>query len=94
MSEHINELLSVIANPYFWVLFLGYYMAMAVISGMPMPDSTSSKGYQWAYRSLHIFSANINRVAASKLGDHAFQDTNTKVEVKVETTKAQTPDTD
>ena len=94
MTEHVNELLSVVANPYFWVLFLGYYFAMAVISGMPVPDQTSSKGYKWAYQTLHIFSANINRVAASKLGDGAFQDTKVKVSVETETTKTQTHDTD
>jgi hypothetical protein len=39
----------------------------AFVSGMPAPDSTSGKGYRWAYGSLHVFSANLDKFAQSYL---------------------------
>jgi hypothetical protein len=41
-----------------------YYAVIAIISGMPEPDSSSGKGYRWAYSSLHIIAANFGKVKA------------------------------
>jgi hypothetical protein len=46
---------------------VGYYVLSAAIGSMPMPDSTSGKGYRWAFQFLNTLSANISRAWASKL---------------------------
>lgn len=60
---------ALLGNWHFWALAIGYYAAMAVISGMPAPEQSSTRGYVWAYNSLHVFSANIKQVVGNKLGN-------------------------
>lgn len=33
----------------------------AIVGGMPEPDPASGKGYIWAYRSLHLLAANLDK---------------------------------
>ncbi len=43
-----------------------YFAFNAMISGMPAPDTTSSRGYQWLYASLHTFGGSLDKVVASR----------------------------
>jgi hypothetical protein len=53
------------------------WLFSAFVSGMPEPLQNSSRGYEWLYNSLHLFTANLNKafaaryptVAASVAGD-------------------------
>lgn len=45
---------------------LGYFAFSALVDGMPDPAATDSKGYRWAYKSLHTFSGNLSSLAANK----------------------------
>lgn len=46
---------------------VGYYLFSAAISAMPLPDTTSSKGYQWLFGMLHTLSGDIATAFASKI---------------------------
>ncbi len=48
-------------------ILAGYYLFSAFVSGMPDPDSTSGKGYMWAFKSLHLLSGDLAAGLASKL---------------------------
>jgi hypothetical protein len=43
-----------------------YWVFSAVVSGMPQPGPNSSTAYVWAYTSLHVLAANIDKFAAQK----------------------------
>lgn len=43
-----------------------YYVFNAIVSGMPEPTEKSKWGYVWAYRSLHVLSGNLDKVAKTK----------------------------
>lgn len=47
----------------FWVGIGSLWLFSAVAGGMPAPDSTTGKGYQWLYSSLHLLAANLDKVA-------------------------------
>lgn len=34
----------------------------AFVGGMPAPDTSSGKAYRWAYGSLHLLAANLEKV--------------------------------
>lgn len=41
------------ADPWFWAV-IAYMIFSAIVSGMPEPEKTDSKGYVWLYRSAHL----------------------------------------
>lgn len=59
----MNSLSELLASRIFWEVILGYWIFSAVVGGMPTPKQGSSEIYIWAFRSLHIFSGNLNRAA-------------------------------
>ena len=62
----MDGFISILGDWHFWVLAIGYYAAMAVVSGMPEPNEASTRGYVWAYNSLHVFAANVGKLASTK----------------------------
>jgi hypothetical protein len=47
----------------------GFYVGLgtlwafsALVSGMPAPVDTDSKGYRWLYGSLHSFAGNLSNI--------------------------------
>jgi hypothetical protein len=44
-----------------------YYVFSAIVSGMPDPDTTSSKGYLWLFKTLHLLAADWGAGLSSKL---------------------------
>lgn len=49
----------------FWLGVGALWAFSAFVGGMPDPDQTSSKGYRWLFGSLHLLSANLDKVAQS-----------------------------
>lgn len=45
-------------NPWFWAL-AGLVVFSGIVSGMPAPTEKDSRGYRWAYASLHTIAANF-----------------------------------
>lgn len=43
----------------------GLWIFSAFVGGMPAPDQTSGKGYRWIYGSLHLLSANLDKVGGA-----------------------------
>lgn len=44
----------------------GYWIFSAIVGGMPAPDSTSGKGYLWAYNALHILAGNLTSAVSAR----------------------------
>lgn len=61
----MNSLSDLLASRIFWEVILGYWIFSAIVGGMPTPKVNSSEMYIWAFRSLHIFSGNLNRAAVA-----------------------------
>jgi len=47
----------------FWFGVGALWAVSAFVGGMPEPDAASGKGYRWLYSSLHLISANLDKVA-------------------------------
>lgn len=63
------------------VAIVAYWAFSALVGGMPAPDSTSSKAYQWTHDSLHILAGNLNAAVSSRypnLGTVQITDTTQK----------------
>jgi hypothetical protein len=43
-----------------------YWIFSALVGGMPDPTPTSSVGYVWAHKSLHILAGNLTSVVPAK----------------------------
>lgn len=52
------------AHP-FWLGVGALWAVSAIVGGMPAPDEKSGKAYRWAYGSLHLFAANLDKVKDS-----------------------------
>lgn len=63
----MDGFIALLGDWHFWVLIVAYYLIMAVIGGMPEPMPGGSQGYMWAYRTLHIFAANVNQAFGKKI---------------------------
>jgi hypothetical protein len=48
-----------------------YFLFSAIVGGMPDPTATSSTGYQWAFKTLHLLAGNITAAFQSRVT--AFQ---------------------
>ena len=44
----------------------GYFLFSAIVGGMPDPTTTSSTGYQWLFKTLHLLAGNITAAFQSK----------------------------
>lgn len=42
-------------------VLIAWFIFSAVVSGMPDISDTDSKGYKWAYKSLHILAADFSQ---------------------------------
>ena len=61
---------TLIAQHGFWVGIGVLWAFSALVGGMPQPDQNSGRAYRWLYGSLHLFAANLDRVANNiKNGD-------------------------
>ncbi len=45
---------------------IAYWGFSAIVGGMPEPDENSSRGYQWAYNSLHILAGNLTKAISAR----------------------------
>ena len=54
------------AHPALWILG-AYYVFSSAVGSMPMPDTSSSKGYNWLFGFLNTLAANVTRALASRL---------------------------
>jgi hypothetical protein len=61
----MNGFIDILKDWHLWVIVGGYWVVMAAIGGMPEPNSASSLRYRWAYRSSHIFAANVKTAFAA-----------------------------
>lgn len=43
---------------------IGYFAFSSLVDGMPDPSPSDSKGYRWAFKSLHGFAGNLSSLAA------------------------------
>lgn len=57
---------SIQAHPTYWTMAV-YIVFSNAVSAMPMPDSTSSKFYGWAFKFMNGLSSNISRANAGKI---------------------------
>lgn len=44
----------------------GYWVFSAIVGGMPAPDTTSGRGYLWAYNALHILAGNLTSAVSAR----------------------------
>jgi hypothetical protein len=61
----MQDLINLLHNKWLWILFGGYWVLMAAVGALPMPEEGSGKFYKFTFAFLHGFSANINRAAVA-----------------------------
>ncbi len=45
---------------------VGYFLYSAIVGGMPAPEATDGRGYQWLYRSSHIIAGNLTTAVSTR----------------------------
>ena len=64
-----------------------YFLFSAIVGGMPDPTATSSTGYQWMFKTLHLLAGNITAAFQSKYPNLSDGGTVTTTQVNETTVK-------
>lgn len=68
-----------------------YFLFSAIVGGMPDPTATSSTGYQWIFKTLHLLAGNITAAFQSKVSALQLGGTVTDTQVHETTVTPKTP---
>ena len=63
----MNEILSLIGNPHFWMLVAVYWIFSAGVGALEAPTEKSGSFYRWAFKFLNTMAANVARAFSSKI---------------------------
>lgn len=58
----MDGFITILGDWHFWALAIGYYAFISIVGGMPEPLPMGSRSYEWAYKSLHLFAGNVNKL--------------------------------